>query len=80
MLKWENREPILLRPSIAIFVCFVAVSAAIAIDMNAITLSNEADEGVYWQSLRAMSAGYHLIFANFLLPAPVVLDIDLSVL
>ena len=61
MLKWgENREPILLRPSIAVFACFAAASAAIAVDMSAITLSNQYDEGVYWQSLRAMSAGYHL--------------------
>jgi hypothetical protein len=39
-------DSILRRPSLAIFVCFAAISAAIAIDMSAISLSNEADEGV----------------------------------
>ena len=73
MLKWENREPILLRPSIAVFACFAAASAAIAIDMSAITLSNEADEGVYWQSLRAMSAGYHLYSQIFYSQPPLFL-------
>jgi 4-amino-4-deoxy-L-arabinose transferase-like glycosyltransferase len=69
-LKFES---ILRRPSIAIFVCFVVVSAAIAVDMNAITLSNEADEGVYWQSLRAMSAGYRLYSQIFYSQPPLFL-------
>ena len=66
-------DSILRRPSLAIFVCFAAISAAIAIDMSAISLSNEADEGVYWQSLRAMSAGYHLYSQIFYSQPPLFL-------
>ena len=58
---------------IAIFICFAVTSAAIAVDMHAITLSNEADEGVYWQSLRAMSAGYHLYSQIFYSQPPLFL-------
>jgi hypothetical protein len=58
---------------IAIFICFAVTSAAIAVDMHAIALSNEADEGVYWQSLRAMSAGYHLYAQIFYSQPPLFL-------
>ena len=44
----------------SVFVCMAVALAAITLDIRAAPLSEIYDEGVYWQSLRAMSAGYHL--------------------
>jgi 4-amino-4-deoxy-L-arabinose transferase-like glycosyltransferase len=53
---------------------FVAITlVAIATDISAAKLSEIYDEGVYWQSLRAMSAGYHLYEQIFYSQPPLFL-------
>src|SRR5215831_14323975 len=56
------RKPLLshLRLVVALFICIVVFAVAVGIDIRVSYLSQIYDEGVYWQSLRAMSAGYHL--------------------
>jgi 4-amino-4-deoxy-L-arabinose transferase-like glycosyltransferase len=56
------RKPVASRlgQAIALFICIAIAAVAIAIDIRTAKFSQDYDEGVYWQSLRAMSAGYHL--------------------
>jgi 4-amino-4-deoxy-L-arabinose transferase-like glycosyltransferase len=61
------------RAATLLVVCIAIASVAIAIDMTAANLSNIPDEGVYWQSLRAMSAGYHLYDQIFYSQPPLFL-------
>jgi hypothetical protein len=56
------RKPIVsyLAQALLFIICIGAAAVATAIDIRVGYLSQIYDEGVYWQSLRAMSAGYHL--------------------
>jgi 4-amino-4-deoxy-L-arabinose transferase-like glycosyltransferase len=66
-------EPSHLGPATLLFICIAIASVAIAIDISAANLSQTYDEGVYWQSLRAMSAGYHLYEQIFYSQPPLFL-------
>jgi 4-amino-4-deoxy-L-arabinose transferase-like glycosyltransferase len=61
------------RQTSALFICIALAALAISIDAGASKLSQIYDEGVYWQSLRAMSAGYHLYEEIFYSQPPVFL-------
>ena len=50
-----------------------AFAVAVGIDISLRPLSEVYDEGVYWQSLRAMSAGYHLYQEIFCSQPPLFL-------
>ena len=59
---------------ISISLAAIAISlVAIAADIGAANLSRIYDEGVYWQSLRAMSGGYHLYEQIFYSQPPLFL-------
>jgi 4-amino-4-deoxy-L-arabinose transferase-like glycosyltransferase len=68
MAVLQGRVPFLIAgKATTLHACLVAALLAIAIGTRAVGLSGrfdltgyDYDEGVYWQSLRAMSAGYHL--------------------
>ena len=53
--------------------CIAFASVAVAIDITATNLNPAPDEGVYWQSLRAMGAGYHLYKQIFYSQPPLFL-------
>jgi 4-amino-4-deoxy-L-arabinose transferase-like glycosyltransferase len=56
-----------------LFICIAAFAVAFGIDIRLRFLSQIPDEGVYWQSLRAMSAGYHLYREIFCSQPPLFL-------
>jgi 4-amino-4-deoxy-L-arabinose transferase-like glycosyltransferase len=60
-------------PGTVLFFCVAIASAALAIEISVANLSNIPDEGVYWQSLRAMSAGYLLYEQIFYSQPPLFL-------
>jgi 4-amino-4-deoxy-L-arabinose transferase-like glycosyltransferase len=56
------------------YICIAIALVTTAIGMDAAGLSQfDYDEGVYWQSLRAMSAGYHLYGQIFCSQPPLFL-------
>jgi 4-amino-4-deoxy-L-arabinose transferase-like glycosyltransferase len=62
-----------LEPIVVPLFCIAIASVAVAIDIRAATLSPPYDEGVYWQSLRAMGTGYHLYRQIFYSQPPLFL-------
>lgn len=62
----------------------VIALVTIAIGMRAAGLNEHVgfgyDEGVYWQTLRAMSAGYHLYGQIFFFAAALLSAVDIPVL
>jgi 4-amino-4-deoxy-L-arabinose transferase-like glycosyltransferase len=56
-----------------LFICTAAFAAAVGIDIRVSHLSQIPDEGVYWESLRAMSAGYYLYREIFCSQPPLFL-------
>ena len=56
-----------------LFIFITIALVAIATDISATQLSQIYDEGVYWQSLRSMSAGYHLYKQIFYSQPPLFL-------
>jgi 4-amino-4-deoxy-L-arabinose transferase-like glycosyltransferase len=57
-----------------LYICIAIASVTIAIGIGAAGLSElHSNEGVYWQSLRAMSAGYHLYGQIFCSQPPLFL-------
>src|SRR5262249_16518178 len=56
-----------------LFIFTAAFAIAVGIDMRLNYLSQTPDEGVYWQSLRAMSAGYLLYREIFCSQPPLFL-------
>jgi 4-amino-4-deoxy-L-arabinose transferase-like glycosyltransferase len=62
-----------LSPTAFLFLCIAIASVALVIDIDADTLSSVSDEGVYWQSLRAMNAGNHLYKQIFYSQPPLFL-------
>jgi 4-amino-4-deoxy-L-arabinose transferase-like glycosyltransferase len=62
-----------LLPTAFLILCIATASVALVIDIDAAALSSISDEGVYWQSLRAMNAGYHLYEQIFYSQPPLFL-------
>ena len=60
-------------PGVIPLFCIAIASVAVAIDIRAANLSPAYDEGVYWQSLRAMCTGYHLYKQIFYSQPPLFL-------